>query len=90
MSWSLFRVTAVDVKPVVRELRRIADGIEAYMAVAHNYHLTPPKPLPSDEKEPPSVAYASDESSALNEFREEFERMAGRRVDGEEEEEEAG
>lgn len=86
MSWSLFKVTAVDVKPVVAELRRVADAMEAYMRIEHNYHLTPPKPLGPDTGEDATVAYANDESTALRELREEYERSEGKHVEDDEEE----
>ncbi len=76
MSWHLFKVVSVDVEPVVHELRRLADGLEAYLRLAYNYNLTPPKPIKSDTpSEPESVGYSDDEALALAELRDQFETL---------------
>jgi len=55
-------------KGVERELKRIADGIEVYLRIAHNYNLTAPKPLDAG-KEPESLEYSDDEKTTLLEVR---------------------
>lgn len=80
MSWSLFKVTAVDSKPVVLELRRIADCLETILRLPpYNYNITPSKPLASNasSEEEPTVGYSTDEETGLAELREEFERVHG-------------
>ncbi len=73
MSW--FTINAVDTKPIVHELRRLADMFETYLRIAYDYHVTPPKPLAPDAGEPDSVSYASDEELAKQEMLEEVKRF---------------
>jgi hypothetical protein len=63
MKQPFINVTRVNLKDLTIECRRIADALEAYLSVAHNYHMR--APLPSDPTaEDASVAYADDETSA--------------------------
>lgn len=81
MSWSLFKVTAVDSKPVVVELRRIADCLETILRLPpYNYHMTPPRPIASNTgtEEEPTVGYSTDEQTALHELVEEFDQLQGK------------
>ena len=55
-------------KGVERELKRIADGIEVYLRIAHNYNLTAPQPFDVG-KEPESLEYSDDEKTTLLEVR---------------------
>ena len=61
-------LTIVRLRGVERELKRIADGIEVYLRIAHNYNLTAPKPLDTG-KEPESLEYSDDEKTTLLEVR---------------------
>lgn len=71
MSWSLFKITQVDVEPVTHELKRLADMFEIYLRLAYDYHVTPPKPLDeSADAEPSSVEYADDQKLASAEIKE--------------------
>ncbi len=72
MSWFNFHVT--DQKPLVVQLKRIADMMEVRLRIEHDYHMTPPTPLASDT-EPDSVSYASDETLAKQEMTDEVKRF---------------
>jgi len=74
---SLLTINNIDTKPVVHELRRIADMFETYLRVAYDYHITPPKPLVPDASEPDSVSYASDDELAKQEMLDEVKRVEG-------------
>lgn len=57
---SLLTLNKVDVKPVVLELRRIAEALEAIVFNAYGYHMKPPV---ADRSGPePTVDYTDDTS----------------------------
>lgn len=58
-----------DLKRATKELRRIADALEAYLLLTHNYRAQPPT---KDELagEPPDVQYASNEDTLQRELEE--------------------
>ena len=72
MSWLTVNVGTKD---ITRELKRIADALEAWLRIVHNYNLTVPPVPPDDTSEPASVSYASDEKTALEEIRAELDRI---------------
>ena len=65
MSW--FTINNVDMKPVVKQLTRIADLLELIITLQYDYRVTEPKDVTPDASEPDSVSYASDESLAKQE-----------------------
>lgn len=67
MNKPFINVTRVNLKGVETELRRIADALEAYLAVAHNYHMRAPQPIAGGDEEA-TVAYADDATSARQEI----------------------
>jgi hypothetical protein len=72
MSWFTFH--AIDTKPIVAQLKRIADMMEVRLRIEHDYHMTPPTPLTSDS-EPDTVTYSSDEDLAKQELIDEVKRF---------------
>lgn len=66
MNKPLLSITRVNLKGVEAELRRIADALEAYLSVVHNYNLRPPQPIASNGNvEDASVEYSDDQKSAI-------------------------
>lgn len=56
----LVNIVRADMKPVVRELARIADALEVYLQIAHGYNMRVPTAVPDDGEERSSLAYYSD------------------------------
>lgn len=72
---SLFTITSIDTKPVVKELHRLNDLLELIIRLQYDYHVTPLKAVPSDTTEPDSVSYASDAELAKQEMIDEVRRF---------------
>ncbi len=53
-------------KETNRQLKRIADAMDMYMRLEHNYHLTPPSA--GERYEPASASYANDRESLIDEL----------------------
>lgn len=60
-------VTRADMKPVARELARIADALEMYLVLEHNYHTRVPAAVPDTGEEKSSIDYYSDFNALKNE-----------------------
>jgi len=85
VSW--FTINAVDTKPLVKQLTRVADLLELAITLQYNYTVTVPKDVAPASDEPDSVSYASDEELAKQEMLEEVKRFTAIADDIEKEEE---
>lgn len=56
----LINVTRVDMKGATAALNRIADALEIYLQIAHNYHMRKPAFVPDEGDNKSSLDYYTD------------------------------